>query len=75
MPRRYRKTRKLYPRSFLASPDLDAILLKVARQRGMTRSQLIRHALTEWLFYHHVEESAALRKKAGRDADQTATAK
>jgi hypothetical protein len=63
---RRRRPLALYPRSFLANADLARILPKVARKRGMTQSQLIRHALTEWLLYHHVEES----KKKGKDDGQ-----
>jgi hypothetical protein len=57
-----RRPPPLYPRSFLATADLARILPKVARKRGMTQSQLIRHALVEWLLYHHVKEAEKLRE-------------
>jgi hypothetical protein len=66
---RRRRPPPLYPRSFLATADLARILPKVARKRGMTQSQLIRHALVEWLLYHHVKEAADLRKKGDIDGE------
>jgi hypothetical protein len=59
---RRRRPPPLYPRSFLATADLARILPKVARKRGMTQSQLIRHALVEWLLYHHVKDAEKLKE-------------
>lgn len=57
-----RLKKKLYPRSFLASAALDRSIGKEAAKRGMTRSQLIRLAITEWLLYQGVEDAKKLRQ-------------
>lgn len=58
-----RKDDKLYPRSFLATLELDGLLEQAAAERGMKKSQLIRQALTEWLLYQGVEK---MRKRRGK---------
>ncbi len=56
-----RRKGKLYPRSFLPTRELDVCLKKEAVKRGMTYSQLIRHALIEWALYQQVTGASELR--------------
>jgi hypothetical protein len=55
MVKRRRRKPELYPRSFLASADLDLLLERQARKRSMTKSQLIRHLLEQQLAYEGVK--------------------
>ena len=52
----------LLPRSFLPTVELDRALTAEARARGTTTSQLIRHALTEWMLYQGGKNAAKLMR-------------
>lgn len=60
-----RRNKKLYPRSFLPTRELDVCIKAEAVKRGMTYSQLIRHALIEWALYQQVKGASELRMKTG----------
>ena len=66
MVKRRRRKPNLYPRSFLASADLDLLLEKQARKRSMTKSQLIRHLLEQQLAYEGVKGADKL-ESTGED--------
>lgn len=68
MVKRRQRKPNLYPRSFLASADLDMMLGKLARKRSMTKSQLIRHLLEQQLAYLGIKGADKLESTGEDDA-------